>query len=321
MTQRQPLVTVAMPIYNGAATLERALGLIRSQTYRDLDIILCDDASTDATPDICAAAAREDDRIRFIRHPRNLGMTGNFNYALPLKRGELFMWAGQDDEKLPGYVASAVAPMVANPRIALACTWTVLVTPEGERVHRPYSPAIASEDLAERLQAFVSDTQCVAIYGLFRSSVLDAIGPMPPWLDTDRHYLFMTAIRGPFAVVPEPLFRYTLIHGAEDYVRMGLFLRPGAADFDLDLYRYLPRLVREAGVDHDTAARVREVLETTLTPYLDRRAAFLIGSVVHEKAAALKKVRRLFAYARQYPPMAKTRMFWGAMRRALTPRL
>jgi len=45
-------------------------------------VLVVDNASTDATPEICAAAAREDERIRFIRHQSNLGMTENFNYAL-----------------------------------------------------------------------------------------------------------------------------------------------------------------------------------------------------------------------------------------------
>lgn len=318
MSARDRLVTIAMPLYNGATTLERSLALIRGQTYENLEILLCDDASTDATPDICAAAAKEDDRIQFIRHPRNLGMTANFNFALTIKRGEFFMWAGQDDEKLPEFVASTAAALQRTPKASLACTWTVLVTPQGERVHHPYSPAISSDALAERLQAFVADTQCVAIYGLFRSSVLDRIGPMPPWLDTDRHYLFMTAIRGPFEVVPEPLFRYTLVHGAEDYVRMGLYLRPGAADFDLDLYRYFPQLVREAGHDAATVRRVRAAMAIPLTPYLQRRAEYLIASVLQDRAPARRRLRTLFAYGRQYPPMMKTRMFWGAVRRVLT---
>jgi glycosyltransferase involved in cell wall biosynthesis len=309
----RPLVTVAMPLYNAAAHLEQTLHAIRNQTYRDLDILLCDDASTDATPEICAAAARDDGRVRVVRNAKNLGMVGNFNAAIPLKRGELFMWAGQDDERAPTFVERTVDVLVRNPRASLAVPWTTLITPEGERLHRPYSDAIASDDLPARAAAFVADTQTVAIYGLYRASVIDAIGPMDPWLDTDRHYLFKALIRGPFVVVPEPLFRYTLIHGADYYERLGFPMRPGATDYDLDLYRHFPSLMREAGVDRATIARARAAMMVPLRPYLDRRADFLIGQLLEKKGS----LRTLFAYANQYPPLYRRRIFWGAVRRLL----
>lgn len=309
-----PLVTVAMPLYNAARHLEETLGLIRAQTYRNLDIILLDNASEDATPEICARAAREDPRVRHVRHPRNIGAVANFNAGRELKRGEFFMWSAHDDEKLPEFVAECVAALQRNPAAVMACTWTVIITRDGERVHHPYSPAISSSRLDERLAAFVADTQCVAFYGLYRSSAVDAVGAMDPWLDGDRRYLFRAAIRGPFEVVPRPLFRFRLLRGADDYVASGYPLRPGAADYDLDLYRYFPRLLREAGVRGEELARAERAIRGTLRTYFDNRAAFLISRVL---AGQPRPVRSLLGYARQYPPLLTNRMWWGAMRRVV----
>jgi glycosyltransferase involved in cell wall biosynthesis len=311
----EPLVSVAMPIYNAAAYLPTALGLIRQQTYANLEILLCDNASTDATPDICAAAAKEDPRIRYFRHSQNIGPQANFNFGFAQKTGELFMWAAHDDEKAPEFVRETLDALRNDPSAAMACTWTVLVTPGGERVHEPYSPAISSPVLAERLRSFVADPQCVAFYGLFRSPVVDAIGPPDVWLDNDRRYLFRTAIRGPFRVVPKPLFRFRMDHTLDDYSRMGFRMRPGAADFDLDLYRYFPRLLAEAGVRGDEYTRTVGAIRSTLRPYFENRSAWLISRLLSDARPRAAKVRELSAFARQYPPMVRNRMFWGALRR------
>ncbi|HEX6097599.1 MAG TPA: glycosyltransferase family 2 protein [Thermoanaerobaculia bacterium] len=315
----EPLVSVAMPIYNAAASLPAALDLIRRQTYANLEILLCDNASTDATPEICAAAAKEDPRIRYFRHPQNLGPQANFNFGLAQKTGEFFMWAAHDDEKAPEFVSETLAALRDDPSAAMACTWTVIVTPEGERVHVPYSPAIASPDLAERLRAFVADPQCVSFYGLYRSSVVDAIGPPDVWLDNDRRYLFLAAIRGPFVVVPKPLFRFRMNHTPEDYSGMGFRMRPGAADYDLDLYRHFPRLLAEAGVRGDDYTRAVAAMRGTLRQYFENRSAWLISRVLSDSRPRGVKVRELSAFARQYPPMLRNRMFWGALRRVVLP--
>jgi glycosyltransferase involved in cell wall biosynthesis len=315
----EPLVSIAMPVYNAAMYLETALGLLRAQTYRNVEIILCDNASTDATPEICERAVREDTRIRYIRQPRNLGPTANFNRGVVEKRGELFMWAAHDDEKLPDFVAETVAALQRNPNASMACTTTVILSRDGsERVHQPYSPAISSPRLDERLQAFIADTQCVAFYGLYRSSVVDAIGPMDEWLDSDRRYLFQAAIRGPFEVVPKPLFRFRMFNTLDDYVAGGFRLRPGAADFDLDLYRHFPRLLREAGVGGTEARKAIAAMRVPMRPYLETRATYLLSRTVDEEKPRGEKLRMLTAFARQYPPIIRRRMFWGALRRVLT---
>jgi glycosyltransferase involved in cell wall biosynthesis len=316
MTAR-PLVSVALPVFNGAGHLSAALALLRHQTYDNLEILVCDNASTDETPEICAAAAKEDDRIRYIRHPQNLGAVANFNFGLSVKRGEFFMWAAHDDEKMPRFVEVTLAALQRSPNAAMACTWTIITTAADERVHHPYSPEISSANVAERLSAFVADRQCVAFYGLYRSSVVDAIGPSDPWLDSDRRYLFKAAIRGPFEVVPEPLFRFRLTNTADDYVARGFKMRPGAADFDLDLYRHFPRLMRDAGLDETTFREARAAMMVPLRPYFDNRAEYLISRALSQKEPKSERLRSLFAWGRQYPPMMRNRMFWGAVRRVL----
>lgn len=311
----RPLVTVAMPLFNAAEFLETALGLIRRQTYDNLEILLLDNASTDATGAICTAAAASDSRIRYVRHSENIGAAANFSEGLRRKSGEFFMWAAHDDEKAPEYVERTLEALRRNPAAALACTWTVLDAPDGESLCKLYSPAAGSPRLDERLAAVVRETQCVAFYGLYRSSALDRIGAPDEWLDSDRRYLFKAAIQGPFEVVPEALFRFRLARGSKDYIAMGIRHRPGAADFDLDLYRHFPRLLREAGVGRSERRKAETAIKSALRPYLDRRALYLLHESLASTSPRLSRVFTMFAWAWQYPPMVSTRMFWGALRR------
>lgn len=312
----EPLVSIALPVYNGERHLAEAIDAIRRQTYRNFDLIVCDNASTDATPEIVARAQAGDPRIRSFRHERNLGPQANFRYGMEQRRGEYFMWAAHDDEKLPEFLAETVAALQRNPAASMACTWTTLVTRDGERVHQPYSPAISSERLEERLPAFVADTQCVAFYGLYRSSVIERIGAPDEWLDADRHYLFKTIVQGPFEVVPKPLFRFRMFNTLDDYLRT-FPMRPGAADYDLDLYRYLPQLMREGGVDEATIGRAWPAMMVPLRPYFQNRATFLIGQLLASSQGRRPKLARLAALAKAYPPLLRQRFFWGAVRRVI----
>ena len=97
----RPLVSVGVPVYNGEATIRRALDSLLAQDMGDFEVIICDNASTDATPDIAEAYAARDDRVRLHRNPENLGLAGNFNRTVELARGPLFKWATHDDWHAP----------------------------------------------------------------------------------------------------------------------------------------------------------------------------------------------------------------------------
>ena len=106
---RLPLVSIGVPVFNGAATLERALDSLLSQDYGNLEIIISDNASTDHTQQICEAYVRRDPRIRYHRAARNFGSPWNFNRVVELSSGQYFMWAAHDDERASSYVSECVA--------------------------------------------------------------------------------------------------------------------------------------------------------------------------------------------------------------------
>ena len=96
--KKQPAaVSIGMPVYNGEKDLRRVLDSLLNQTFEDFDLIISDNASTDATKEICLEYADKDKRIRYIRQTKNLGAASNFRYVLNEAHGKYFMWAAADD--------------------------------------------------------------------------------------------------------------------------------------------------------------------------------------------------------------------------------
>ncbi|NKI19136.1 glycosyltransferase family 2 protein [Spongiibacter sp. KMU-166] len=95
MTKR--LVSVAMCTYNGEAYLEEQLDSILAQTYRDIEVVVFDDCSSDGTMAILNRYSRRDDRVRVHRNECNVGFVRNFEKAISACRGEFISLADQDD--------------------------------------------------------------------------------------------------------------------------------------------------------------------------------------------------------------------------------
>src|SRR5262245_24800455 len=92
-----PRVTVSVPVRNGQRYLRACLDSILAQSFKDFELIICDNASTDATESICSAYSRRDPRIRYVRQATNVGPAENFNTGLVLARAEYFHWQAHDD--------------------------------------------------------------------------------------------------------------------------------------------------------------------------------------------------------------------------------
>ena len=104
---RQPFFSVVMPAFNAEATIRRAVDSLASQTYGDWELIISDDCSTDATPEIIREMASVDPRIRIIRTPSNSGSACvPRRLAVMQARGKYIVELDSDDEIPSGYLRS-----------------------------------------------------------------------------------------------------------------------------------------------------------------------------------------------------------------------
>jgi glycosyltransferase involved in cell wall biosynthesis len=116
--ERVPLVSVCIPVYNTERFVADAITSALSQTYRDLEIVIVDNASTDTTPQVLAGFT--DPRIRVFRNDKNIGAAGNFNRAVSLARGRYLKVLCADDVLYPSCLEQQVAIFEADARAEIA---------------------------------------------------------------------------------------------------------------------------------------------------------------------------------------------------------
>ena len=100
-----PKVSIGMPLFNGEKHIRETLDSLLAQTFTDFELIISDNASTDATEAICREYAEKDSRIRYVRQVENRGGFANFQFVLDEARGEYFMWAAHDDIRSPDFIS------------------------------------------------------------------------------------------------------------------------------------------------------------------------------------------------------------------------
>jgi glycosyltransferase involved in cell wall biosynthesis len=203
-----PRVSIALPVFNGERYLAQAIGSILDQTYRDFELIVSDNASTDRTEEICRSFEAQDRRIRYIRQPRNIGASPNFNVCYALASGEYFKWAAHDDYVEPEYLAECVEALDADSE-AVLCQSLIRLIDERDQlteVFRPIEPGAASSRRSARFAARIRNPRCLEIWGLIRTKALRDSVLIGSYVGMDRALLLELALRGRFVLIDEPLF-------------------------------------------------------------------------------------------------------------------
>jgi glycosyltransferase involved in cell wall biosynthesis len=110
-----PLVTIAIPTFNRASWLRECIDAALAQTYRNLEVLVSDNASTDQTPDVLSEI--RDPRLRVIRQPKNIGPGRNCAACVTEARGEFVVIVPDDDRLAPWMLEKCVALTQTGPRI------------------------------------------------------------------------------------------------------------------------------------------------------------------------------------------------------------
>jgi glycosyltransferase involved in cell wall biosynthesis len=215
MNQSTPRVSVGMPVYNGERYIAQAIESILSQTFQDIELIISDNASTDATEQICREYAARDPRVRYYRSDRNRGASWNHNRVVELARGEYFKWQCHDDYCDPTFVEKCLAVVHNDPRVALCYSQFVRVDDQGKRLGTKSSRVVGSAEPVERFRSLIyRRDSCEEIYGVTRTDVIRKTALLGPYSNSDDTFLAELILHGQFREVPEPLFFYR-IHSSQ----------------------------------------------------------------------------------------------------------
>lgn len=198
MRSARPLVSIGVPVFNEAAHIDAALRSLRAQDYPNLEIIVCDNASTDETQAICRRHAREDSRIRVEVAPVNRGVTANFRRAVDLASGEFFMWASGHDLWSPDFVSGCVELLLEHPSASLAFASAHWIGADG----KPYPRESGWSDtrgMAPAARFFtVLWGSMNPVLGVMRLDRLRQCGSMPALIGGDLVLLSALSFAGDF---------------------------------------------------------------------------------------------------------------------------
>lgn len=167
-TDTPVLVSIGIPTYDRADMLRRAILSALAQDYRNIELVISDNASSDGTEAVCREFAAADRRIKYIRQPRNLGPTPNFVAVLEQATGDYFMWLCDDDWLDTNYVSACLEELVQDAGV-------IVVGGISKYYHgEEYQGAgkvmnLAQDDNVDRMLTYYSTVEDNGIYfGLWR---------------------------------------------------------------------------------------------------------------------------------------------------------
>jgi glycosyltransferase involved in cell wall biosynthesis len=202
-----PTVSIGLPVHNGAEFLRHSLDALLAQTWTDFELIISDNASTDATATICREYAAQDPRIRYVRQLHNIGAAPNHNLVAALARGRYFKWASHDDLYEPELVRLCVEALEAHPEAVLAHSQDACVDETGAITScPPYLLDTAASSARTRLRSLLYTTGGNDFYGLIRTDVLRRVRPHQTYYNADRTFMAGLVLAGPFHHVPHVLY-------------------------------------------------------------------------------------------------------------------
>jgi len=204
-------VSIVIPTYNRAHCIERALRSVQRQTLEDIEILVCDDASTDATTDIVRAYQAKDDRIQLLRLTENQGAGAARNLGLKAAQGKYIAFLDSDDEWLPEKLACQVARMDGESQeIGVCFCGATIIKNEKKDQSVAYVPVKKWEQ--DTFRQFVTEQiMFLTPTIMFRRSCLDKVGLMVPEMrrNQDREFLLRLFFYYGLVIIPES---YAIIH-------------------------------------------------------------------------------------------------------------
>lgn len=174
-------ITVGVPVYNGSALLRESLQCLRDQTYRDIEVLIADNCSTDNSAAIAQEFVDADPRFRLIRRPENIGAISNFCTVVEEASTPLFMWRADDDLSDLNFIEKLKARWDEDTSADLIAPRIVRVDAHGTKISDVSFPVITQRRRSARIRDMLTHASPVWVYGLWnRERLLNIIARTNP---------------------------------------------------------------------------------------------------------------------------------------------
>lgn len=203
---RPPALSIGMPVFNAEPFLDSTLDSILQQSFEDFELIVVDNASTDATDSICRDRAAGDRRIRYVRNRENIGSRRNYNLAFELGRAERFSWARAHDRWHIDYLSKCNAILDDAEDVVLCHARCSEIDPDGNDLGT-LDETIDTRGLnvVDRVRTVFEHAVGPAGIGVGRSRAMTRTQLYRDIAGCDILFLLELSAHGAFAFVDEPL--------------------------------------------------------------------------------------------------------------------
>jgi glycosyltransferase involved in cell wall biosynthesis len=284
-------VSVCLPTYNRANYLQYAVNTVLQQSYTNLELIICDDGSTDNTPEL--VSQWQDSRLHYLRHPENIGRSRNMRSGFEAAVGEYFIKFDDDDALTPDFLAKTVAILDTKDAIAFVCTDHWIINSQGireEEATKANSAKWGKDRLKEGIipnlleETFLHQSLQVGST-LFRRACLQQVDYMRPEADGCEDFdllvrLAMAGYQGYF--LPELLMEYRF-HGGQTSLKQDIHFL-SAKTFCINSYHFQDveleklRIKKLAGTQQALGLRLIEKGEMAKGRELIQQSFRVLGS-------------------------------------------
>jgi glycosyltransferase involved in cell wall biosynthesis len=228
-----PTVSVIIPCFNVAKTIERAIRSIRAQDYQPIELILVDDGSSDGTIEILQELA--DDTTRIIPLGARGGASNARNAGIRASTGEFIAFLDADDEWLPSKLTKQMARLLAEPDLSFIACDSRFIDVTGVHHERLYEGCVAVEG-REAWRALLVRNYIATPAVVVRRSALERVGPFDTRLPVaeDQDLWIRLAIDGSLGFIHEPLL---IVHDRMDSLSREKQLTDQAVRYTLPMIR------------------------------------------------------------------------------------
>jgi glycosyltransferase involved in cell wall biosynthesis len=207
-------VSIGMPVYNGEQFIAEAIDSILAQSFRDFELLISDNASTDATQQICERYAEREPRIHYSRLPENLGAARNYNRVFEMSSGTYFKWAAHDDILHPDFIKRCVRAFESlETPPALIYPQGEFIDATGKTIGQDHNSMNADSRWPARrvlklFQILQDKPMVTAVFGLFRRDILNRTSLIGSFVSSDYVLLLQAALLGNIIQLNgDPLFQ------------------------------------------------------------------------------------------------------------------
>jgi glycosyltransferase involved in cell wall biosynthesis len=285
-----PKVSVCIPTYNRANFLIYSVNSVLQQTYSDFELIICDDGSPDNTSEV--VSQWNDSRIRYIKHPKNIGRSKNMRSGFEAASGEYFIKFDDDDGLTPEFLEKTVAILDAESAIDFVCTNHWIIDRNNNKIESATQENSAKWGKDKLKQGIIPDLmwqtfqyQSLQVGStLFRRACLEEVNYMRPEADGCEDFDLLVRLsiankQGYF--LPEFLMEYRF-HGGQTSLGQNLHFLESKV-FCIDSYRFpdqqleQQRLIKLAQTKQDLGLRLIEKGETKKGRKLLQESELILG--------------------------------------------